>query len=115
MAATTPNTFSMDTAARESPWVRGPVWDSVWMLNALWLVPVALWLSRGTSDVESGALVTMYFGLTALFWIGPRVSCPWLTYCTEAYRPRLREEPLRFIVIPLLVTLGCFLVILPAD
>ena len=28
--------------------------------------------------------------------------------CTEAYRPLLREQPIRFIVLPVLVTAGCF-------
>jgi hypothetical protein len=37
-------------ALRSSTWVRGPVWDGVWMLNALWLVPLVLWLAHGYSD-----------------------------------------------------------------
>src|SRR3954469_25640465 len=48
-------------APRESTWVRGPAWDSFWMLSAIWLVPIALWFTRGTSDVDSGALDTLYF------------------------------------------------------
>src|SRR6185295_14617541 len=31
------------------------------------------------------------------------------------YRPLMREEPIRFVVIPLLVTVGCLIVFLPAD
>jgi len=102
-------------SARSSTWVRGPVWDGVWMLNALWLAPIAVWLSRGYSDPESGRLNVFYFGLTALFWIGHRLGSTWLAYCTEAYRPLLRAEPVRFIAIPLLVTAGCFAIFLPAD
>ena len=56
----------------DSPWVRGPVWDSVWMLSALWLVPVAWWLSRADVHPEEGPLDLLYFGLTALFWLGHR-------------------------------------------
>ena len=57
-----------------SPWLRSPVWDGFWMLSALWLVPVALWLSRGAGDPQLGPLDSLYFGLTALFWIGHRLE-----------------------------------------
>jgi hypothetical protein len=85
------------------------------MLNSLWLVPLALWLSHGYSDPASSPLDLLYFGLTALFWIGHRLCSTWLAYCTEAYRPLLRSEPVRFVVLPLLVTIACFAVFLPAD
>ena len=100
---------------RPSTWVRGPVWDGVWMLNALWLVPIALWLAQGYSRPEAGPLDVFYFGLTALFWIGHRLGSTWLAYCTEAYRPLLRTEPVRFVLLPLLVTVACFAVFLPPD
>ncbi len=98
-----------------SPWVRGPAWDALWMHSALWLAPVALWLSRRHADPQDSPLDLLYFGLTALFWIGHRLSSTYLAYCTEAYRPLLRTQPVRFVVLPLLVTAGCFAVILPAD
>ena len=41
------------TLPRPSPWLRGPVWDSVWVLNALWLAPLVLWLASGYADPES--------------------------------------------------------------
>ena len=105
-----------DSAApRSSVWVRGPVWDSTWILSALWLLPLALWLAHGYPDPQSSPLDSVYFGLTALFWIGHRLSSTWLAYCTEAYRPLLRHDPIRFVVLPLLVTLGCFVVFLPDD
>jgi hypothetical protein len=106
---------AQSAALRPSTWVRGPVWDAVWMLNALWLVPVALWLVRGTEDAEASALDVLYFAISALFWIGHRLSSTWLTYCTEAYRPLLREQPVRFVVTPLLVTVACFAILLPGD
>ena len=102
-------------APRSSTWVRGPVWDGVWMLNALWLVPLVLWLAHGYSNPESSPLDVLYFALTALFWIGHRLCSTWLAYCTEAYRPLLRDEPVRFVVLPLLVTVACFAVFLPPD
>jgi hypothetical protein len=116
MPATMDALFPAKSAAsRSSTWVRGPVWDGVWMLNALWLAPLVLWLARGYSDPGSSPLDTFYFGLTALFWIGHRLCSTWLAYCTEAYRPLLRKEPIRFVVLPLVLTFGCFAVFLPAD
>jgi len=111
------NSAAADPAVQRRPstWVRGPVWDGVWMLNALWLVPLALWLSHGYSDPAASPLDVFYFGLTALFWIGHRLSSTWLAYCTEAYRPLLRSEPVRFVLLPLLVTVACFAVFLPPD
>ena len=97
------------------PWVRGPLWDGFWILGALWLAPIVLLLAHGYSNPESSPLDLLYFGLTALFWIGHRLSSTYLAYCTEAYRPLLREQPIRFIVLPLLVTAGCFALFLPAD
>lgn len=98
-----------------SLWVRGPIWDGFWMLSALWLAPIVLLLVHGYSDPESSPLDLLYFGLTALFWIGHRLSSTYLAYCTEAYRPLLREQPVRFIALPLLITAGCFALFLPAD
>ena len=102
-------------SASRSQWVRGPVWDGFWMLNALWLAPIVLWLAHGHSDPEASPLDFLYFGLTALFWIGHRLSSTYLAYCTEAYRPLLRAQPVRFVVLPLAITAACFAIFLPAD
>jgi hypothetical protein len=98
-----------------SSWVRGPVWDGFWMLSALWLAPIVFWLASGHDDPESSPLDLLYFGLTALFWLGHRFCSTYLAYCTEAYRPLLRTQPIRFVVLPLLITIGCFAFFLPAD
>ena len=98
-----------------SPWVRGPVWDGFWILSALWLAPIVIWLAHGYSNPESSPLDLLYFGLTALFWIGHRLSSTYLAYCTEAYRPLLRDQPIRFVVLPLVVTAACFALFLPPD
>jgi hypothetical protein len=98
-----------------SPWVRGPVWDGFWMLSALWLAPIVLWLGYGYVNPESSPLDLLYFGLTALFWLGHRFCSTYLAYCTEAYRPLLRTQPVRFVVLPVLITIGCFAFFLPAD
>ena len=91
------------------------MWDGFWMMSALWLAPIVLWLAHGYSDAEASPLDSLYFGLTALFWIGHRLCSTYLAYCTEAYRPLLRSEPIRFVAIPLLVTAACFAFFLPAD
>ena len=101
-------------AAGPSVWVQGPVWDSVWMLNALWLTPLALWLGSGHAD-RQGPLDALYLVITALFWLGHRFGSAWLAYATEAYRPLLRAQPVRFVVLPALVTLACFAILLPPD
>jgi len=85
------------------------------MLSALWLAPIVLLLVHGYSNPESSPLDLLYFGLTALFWIGHRLSSTYLAYCTEAYRPLLRGQPIRFIVLPIFITAGCFALFLPAD
>src|SRR5262249_60980387 len=74
-----------------------------------------LLLVHGYSNPESSPLDLLYFGLTALFWIGHRLSSTYLAYCTEAYRPLLRQQPIRFIALPLLITATCFALFLPAD
>ena len=99
----------------QSPWLRGPLWDGFWMQSALWLAPIAFWLAYGYSEPESSPLDLLYFGLTALFWLGHRFCSTYLAYCTEAYRPLLRMQPVRFIVLPALVTIACFAVFLPPD
>src|SRR5438067_786383 len=85
------------------------------MLSALWLAPIILWLSHGYSNPESSPLDLLYFGLTALFWIGHRLSSTYLAYCTEAYRPLVRLKPIRFVVLPLAITAACFAIFLPGD
>jgi hypothetical protein len=85
------------------------------MLNALWLAPIVLWLASGYANPESSPLDVLYFGLTALFWLGHRFCSTYLAYCTEAYRPLLRTQPMRFVVLPILITTGCFAFFLPAD
>jgi hypothetical protein len=100
---------------RPSPWLRGPAWDGVWMQSALWLTPLALWLVLSHPGADQGPLDTLYFILSAFFWIGHRLGSAWLAYATEAYRPLLRAAPVRFLVLPGLVTMACFAILLPPD
>lgn len=98
-----------------SAWLRGPLWDVVWLHGALWLAPLALWLVYANVSPGADPLDLLYFGLTALFWIGHRLSSVWLAYGTEAYRPLLRAQPLRFVALPLAVAAACFAWFLPPD
>jgi hypothetical protein len=95
--------------------LRGPLWDGVWLHGALWLAPLALWLVHGHASPGASPLDLLYFALTALFWIGHRVSSVWLAYCTEAYRPLLRARPVRFVALPLAASAACFAWFLPPD
>ena len=85
------------------------------MLSALWLMPLVMWLALAHPDPGSGPLDMFYFGITALFWIGHCLAGAWLAYGTEAYRPLLRTQPVRFLVVPCLVTAACFAIFLPPD
>jgi len=105
--------FTTAAPARPSLWVRGPVWDTLFVQNALWLLPFALWLAWGSA--ARGPLDALYFAITALFWIGHRLTSTWLAYGTAAYRPLLKAEPVRFVVVPLAVTMACFAILLPPD
>ena len=102
-------------AARPKPWIRGPVWDGAWVLSALWLAPLVLCFSWGSEDPRPRGLDVLYFGLTATLWIGHRVGSTWLAYGTTAYRPLLRAEPLRFLLVPAAIAASCFAVLLPED
>jgi len=55
----------------------GPVWDAFWMLNALWSRHRHL-VAYGYADPESSPLDLLYFGLTALFWLGHRFCSTYL-------------------------------------
>jgi hypothetical protein len=100
---------------RPLPWVRGPAWDAAWLLSGVWLAPLVLLLSARGGDPKEGPLDALYFGLTALFWLGHRVGSTWLAYCTTAYRPLRRAEPVRFTVVPIAIAAVCFAAILPSD
>lgn len=99
--------------ARPQLWVRGPVWDAVFLQSALWLLPLVLWLGRAGPGAK--ALDTLIFALTALFWIGHRFSSAWLAYGTEAYRPLLAAQPVRFVFVPLAVAVLCLAILIPPD
>ena len=113
MEATLPLTGLVDSRPRQ--WIRGPAWDLVWLLSAVWLVPLVLVLSAGPGDPADGPLDTVFFALTALFWLGHRVGSTWLAYGTTAYRSVRRAERVRFAIVPVVIAVTCFAAILPPD
>jgi len=110
-------TLTQPTRAREarSPWVLSFAWDAFWLQSALWLSPLALLLAHGYEDPGESPLDLLVFGLTALFWLSHRFGSSWLAYATTAYRPLLRAEPVRFVVVPIAIAAACFAILLPAD
>lgn len=96
-------------------WVRGLVWDGFWLQSALWLAPLALLLASGYEDPEESPLDWLIFGLTAVFWISHRLGSAWLAYATTAYRPLVRAEPARYVVVPVAIAAACFAILLPGD
>lgn len=106
------------TAGASGPWIRSPGWDAFWVLSPLWLAPLvaalATWL-RGPDDNPFDAVDQLYLVLTALFWVGHRLSSSYLAYCTTAYRPLLAGQPVRFMWVPLAITIAVFAILLPPD
>jgi hypothetical protein len=96
-------------------WIKSPAWDLVWVLNALWMAPLVLWLSWGQDDVRAGAVDVLFFALAVPLWFGHRVASVWLAYATPAYRPLLTAQRGRFIVAPLIIIAVCFFLLLAPE
>jgi hypothetical protein len=105
----------VEAGKRSGAWVRSPLWDGFWILNTLWLAPVAWWTARGAEDPHDTDLYWVYLVLTLFFWIGHRVSSTYLAYCTSAYRPLLTTQRTRFVWVPLGIVMLTFGVLLPGD
>ena len=103
------------TGETRATWVHGFAWDALWLQSALWLTPLALILAHGYEDPGESPLDGLVFALTALFWISHRFGSTWLAYATTAYRPLLRAEPARFVIIPTAIAVACFAILMPGD
>jgi hypothetical protein len=97
------------------PWIRSPAWDLAWVLNAVWMAPLVLWLASGHDDVRASAVDALFFALAVPLWFGHRVASVWLAYATPAYRPLLATQRARFVLAPLAVTIACFAVLLAPE
>jgi hypothetical protein len=96
-------------------WIKSPVWDLAWVLNALWLTPLVLLLARGHADARASPVDALFFALAVPLWFSHRVSSAWLVYATRAYRPVLATQRLRLVVAPLAIAAACFAVLLAPD
>ena len=99
-------------AAAPGRWIRSPGWDLVWVLNALWLVPLVLLLAHGHEDLHASPVDTLFFAASVPLWFGHRVSSAWLAYATPGYRPLLATQRLRLVVAPLAIAAACFTLLL---
>jgi hypothetical protein len=86
------------TASR-SPWLTSPAWDFFWVLNAVWLVPLAvLFFFLGRQEeyfrwVLTASLTLLVFGHV----LGPIVAA----WTIPELRSRMAREPGKFIFLPL--------------
>lgn len=96
-------THSTRNERQTGGWLRAPGWDAFWLLSGLWLLPVVLVLDA----IEQ--LESFFVAGTLLFWLTHRFSTPWFAYTSVTYRPLLRSQPGRFVVLPVLVTAMVFL------
>ena len=115
MSDTVTLTHATRVCATRKPWVRSLAWDAFWLQSALWLAPLVLLLAQGYEDPSESPLDLLVFALTALFWTSHRFGSSWLVYATTAYRPLLRAEPVRFVLVPIAIAAACFAILLPAD
>lgn len=109
------STATPQSKEARGPWIHGRLWDAVWIHSALWLLPLAFLLSSGYNGLGNSPFDVLIFALTALFWLAHRFGSTWLAYATTAYHPLVRTEPLRFVVMPIAITVVCFAIMLPAD
>jgi len=96
-------------------WIRSPAWDLAWVLNAFWMIPVVLLLAWGHDDARASPVDALFFLLAVPLWFGHRISSAWLAYATPGYRTLLATQRWRFVVIPLLIAIGCFAVLLAPE
>jgi hypothetical protein len=86
------------------------------LLSPLWIAPAVALLGAGWPSAWDSPVHSFYLVLSALFWIGHRFSSTWMAWMSSAYRPLLRAQPMRFVVVPVLAVWGIFAVVLdPAE
>jgi hypothetical protein len=81
-------------------WLKNSVWDSVFLLGGIWLLPLV-----AVCSLLPKTLLLLSLILTAVLWLSHRVATFFTIFCTPSYRALITQEPLRFIVIPTLVLL----------
>ena len=84
--------------APRNVWLRSPLWDSVWILSGLWLIIPATLLVQAPS-----VLLTVLLVGTALLWLSHRFATVYSSFFTPAYRPLLRSQKTRFVLLPVAI------------
>ena len=87
-------------ASIQQMWLKNAVWDSVFLLGGIWLLPLL-----AVCSLLPKALLLLSLALTAVLWLSHRVATFFTIFCTPTYRALIAQEPLRFMVIPALVLL----------
>jgi hypothetical protein len=102
-------------ASSPSQWIQSPLWDAIWMFAGLWapaaiaLIYVGLRLTSGAPavtglpDLDLQTLALIYLPLSVLHRIGT-------TFCvlgTPILRDDIRQNPGRYLYIPLAIVVGC--------
>ncbi len=82
--------------------LRNPTWDFTWLLCGLWLLPLVILLDWGEG------LETFFLLCTLLFWLTHRFSSLLLAFTSPSYSSVRQAQPLRFLVVPILVILSVF-------
>ena len=82
--------------------LRNPTWDFTWLLCGLWLLPLVILLDWGEG------LETFFLLCTLLFWLTHRFSSLLLAFTSPSYSSVRQAQPLRFLGVPILVTLSVF-------
>lgn len=80
------------------PWLRSPLWDSVWMLSGLWLfAPIAIlsMLGHGLDVLLAVSLVTL--------WLAHRVGTTYLYVTNRQYAELIKTQYVRFVLLPVLI------------
>src|SRR5262245_57014961 len=107
----------MSEAARSTLWIRSPLWDGLWIFAGLWAPPactraaLAWGAITGTPatldapglDIQSVALI--YLPLSILH----RISTTYAVLGTPLLREDIRQNPRRYLYIPLAILVGCVL------
>lgn len=91
-------TTTATAAAR--PWISSPAWDGFWMMSGLWLL-LPLVLLSGMKEELQLVLTVSLIGL----WLAHRVGTTYLCATKAEYLPLIREQAIRFIVVPVAIFL----------
>jgi hypothetical protein len=91
--------------AAAGPWIGSPLWDLFWMFAALW---GAVLLLAGGSVFGVAAVAGSVFVVDRLVSIAHSWSTTWMVLFSPLLATERRRRPLKFVWIPVAITLGAF-------